>query len=267
MSALHVVFLDNFDSFTFNLVDEFARRGATVEVWRNDTEAGHVLARAEAAAGPALLVLSPGPGTPRRCGRPSGRWSPDAPGAPSPRTGSPAAARSGGAPAALPPRPPASTLHTLPADASHRPPSTARARCRRRRSPSCSAPGGPQTTGRRPPEAPDRVAIAPTQKSDAGDRGNELAHHRPARDDQRIAVAHPEIELRDARAEREANARERGDEPRLGQRLEVAIEGRARQLEARHQLVRQHGVVARLDEVDDLKHPLKAVGAFHSPIL
>jgi anthranilate synthase component 2 len=68
MSPLHVVFLDNFDSFTFNLVDEFARRGATVEVWRNDADAGHVLARARAAAGPALLVLSPGPGTPAAAG-------------------------------------------------------------------------------------------------------------------------------------------------------------------------------------------------------
>lgn len=68
MTAPHVVFLDNFDSFTFNLVDEFARRGASVEVWRNDDDAGHVLARAEAAPGAGLLVLSPGPGTPAEAG-------------------------------------------------------------------------------------------------------------------------------------------------------------------------------------------------------
>ncbi len=65
---LHVVFVDNYDSFTFNLVDEFARRGASVEVWRNSVPAAHVLGRAQPAAGPSLIVLSPGPGTPRDAG-------------------------------------------------------------------------------------------------------------------------------------------------------------------------------------------------------
>jgi anthranilate synthase/aminodeoxychorismate synthase-like glutamine amidotransferase len=69
MSApLHVVFIDNFDSFTFNLVDEFARRGALVEVWRNTVTAEHALARATSVAGPRLMVLSPGPGGPREAG-------------------------------------------------------------------------------------------------------------------------------------------------------------------------------------------------------
>lgn len=67
-ARLHVVLVDNFDSFTFNLVDEFARLGATVEVWRNDTPADLVLARASAAPGPRLVVLSPGPGGPRDAG-------------------------------------------------------------------------------------------------------------------------------------------------------------------------------------------------------
>jgi anthranilate synthase component 2 len=62
---LRVVFVDNFDSFTWNLVDEFARRGAAVEVWRNDAAAGEVLARARTAT---LLVLSPGPGRPTEAG-------------------------------------------------------------------------------------------------------------------------------------------------------------------------------------------------------
>lgn len=62
-----VVFVDNHDSFTFNLVDEFARRGCAVEVWRNGMPAAHVLARA-AAAPPALIVLSPGPGRPADAG-------------------------------------------------------------------------------------------------------------------------------------------------------------------------------------------------------
>jgi anthranilate synthase component II len=66
--ALRVVLVDNYDSFTFNLVDEFARRGAAVEVWRNDVSAGHVLTRAESTPGPRLIVQSPGPGTPREAG-------------------------------------------------------------------------------------------------------------------------------------------------------------------------------------------------------
>jgi anthranilate synthase component II len=65
-TALRIVFVDNFDSFTWNLVDEFARRGAAVEVWRNTTPASMVLERAS--AGPAMIVLSPGPGTPAGAG-------------------------------------------------------------------------------------------------------------------------------------------------------------------------------------------------------
>ncbi len=65
--ALRVVFIDNFDSFTWNLVDEFARRGAEVEIWRNTITAAHALDRART-PGPSLLVLSPGPGAPAEAG-------------------------------------------------------------------------------------------------------------------------------------------------------------------------------------------------------
>ena len=65
---MKVVFVDNFDSFTFNLVDEFARRGCDVEVWRNSARAEHVLDRATTCAGPSMLVLSPGPGRPEEAG-------------------------------------------------------------------------------------------------------------------------------------------------------------------------------------------------------
>lgn len=64
---LRLVFIDNFDSFTWNLVDEFARRGAEVEVWRNTVAAEHALARASTRT-PSLLVLSPGPGAPAAAG-------------------------------------------------------------------------------------------------------------------------------------------------------------------------------------------------------
>ena len=62
-----VVFVDNFDSFTWNLVDEFARRGSAVEVWRNTAPAALLLARAKEER-PGLLVLSPGPGSPGAAG-------------------------------------------------------------------------------------------------------------------------------------------------------------------------------------------------------
>jgi anthranilate synthase component II len=65
--ALRLVFIDNFDSFTWNLVDEFARRGALVEVWRNTVGAAHALERALTLR-PSLLVLSPGPGAPADAG-------------------------------------------------------------------------------------------------------------------------------------------------------------------------------------------------------
>jgi anthranilate synthase component 2/anthranilate synthase/phosphoribosyltransferase len=63
-----VVIVDNFDSFTFNLVDEFARRGCDVEVWRNTTSPERLAARAGRNHGAGLLVLSPGPGAPSDAG-------------------------------------------------------------------------------------------------------------------------------------------------------------------------------------------------------
>ena len=67
-APLHVLFIDNFDSFTFNLVDELRRRGAEVEVWRNDLAPEEALARALALPSPRLVLLSPGPSTPAEAG-------------------------------------------------------------------------------------------------------------------------------------------------------------------------------------------------------
>lgn len=64
----NILFVDNFDSFSFNLVDEFAKRGSHVEVWRNDIPAGRALALALALPAPRLIVLSPGPGSPAEAG-------------------------------------------------------------------------------------------------------------------------------------------------------------------------------------------------------
>jgi anthranilate synthase component 2 len=66
--SVRVLFIDNFDSFVFNLVDEFKRRGAVVDVWRNDIPADRAIEMAMAGEAPRLMVLSPGPGTPESAG-------------------------------------------------------------------------------------------------------------------------------------------------------------------------------------------------------
>jgi anthranilate synthase/aminodeoxychorismate synthase-like glutamine amidotransferase len=65
---MNVLLIDNFDSFSFNLVDEFARRGASVDVWRNDVAVDDALAMALGLAPPRVLVISPGPGAPADAG-------------------------------------------------------------------------------------------------------------------------------------------------------------------------------------------------------
>jgi anthranilate synthase/aminodeoxychorismate synthase-like glutamine amidotransferase len=59
-----VLVIDNYDSFTYNLVDYIATAGAEVEVARNDAIDAD---RAEALA-PTHVVVSPGPGTPKEAG-------------------------------------------------------------------------------------------------------------------------------------------------------------------------------------------------------
>jgi anthranilate synthase component 2 len=59
-----IVLIDNYDSFTFNLVHYFGDLGAEVVVHRNDK----VSSRAVIAADPDAIVLSPGPCTPKEAG-------------------------------------------------------------------------------------------------------------------------------------------------------------------------------------------------------
>jgi anthranilate synthase/aminodeoxychorismate synthase-like glutamine amidotransferase len=62
-----VLLIDNFDSFTYNLVEEFACLGCRVQVHRNDVP----LVRLQdilAELHDPLIVLSPGPGTPSEAG-------------------------------------------------------------------------------------------------------------------------------------------------------------------------------------------------------
>lgn len=58
-----IVLIDNFDSFTYNLVDYFYRCGAAVEVVRNNRRVGDILQLE-----PEALVLSPGPESPSKAG-------------------------------------------------------------------------------------------------------------------------------------------------------------------------------------------------------
>ena len=59
-----IVLIDNYDSFTFNLVHYFGELGADVVVHRNDK----VTTAAVMAADPDAIVLSPGPCTPKEAG-------------------------------------------------------------------------------------------------------------------------------------------------------------------------------------------------------
>ena len=59
-----IVLIDNYDSFTFNLVHYLGELGADVVVHRNDK----VTSRAVIAADPDAIVLSPGPCTPKEAG-------------------------------------------------------------------------------------------------------------------------------------------------------------------------------------------------------
>lgn len=63
-----IYFLDNFDSFTYNLVDEFSQLGFELVVYRNNVSAEHIFAQIQAESQPVLLVLSPGPGAPSEAG-------------------------------------------------------------------------------------------------------------------------------------------------------------------------------------------------------
>ncbi|MFI3185364.1 MAG: aminodeoxychorismate/anthranilate synthase component II [Methylococcaceae bacterium] len=64
MSAVKVVMIDNYDSFTYNLVQYFGELGAKVTVLRNDQVSVEDLEK----LCPDKLVISPGPCTPKEAG-------------------------------------------------------------------------------------------------------------------------------------------------------------------------------------------------------
>lgn len=59
-----LMLIDNYDSFTYNLVHYLGELGADVKVWRNDA----LDVQQAMALNPAGILLSPGPGTPDQAG-------------------------------------------------------------------------------------------------------------------------------------------------------------------------------------------------------
>lgn len=59
-----LLLIDNYDSFTFNLVQYLGELGAETAVWRNDA----LDVQQAMALRPSGIVLSPGPGTPKQSG-------------------------------------------------------------------------------------------------------------------------------------------------------------------------------------------------------
>jgi anthranilate synthase component 2/para-aminobenzoate synthetase component 2 len=63
-TGTNILLIDNYDSFTYNLVQAFAALGADVHVYRND----RITVDEALALEPTHLVISPGPGTPDDAG-------------------------------------------------------------------------------------------------------------------------------------------------------------------------------------------------------
>ena len=59
-----LLMLDNYDSFTYNLVHLFQELGVEVRVFRND----QITAEEAEGLAPSHLVVSPGPGRPEEAG-------------------------------------------------------------------------------------------------------------------------------------------------------------------------------------------------------
>ena len=63
-----IFLLDNFDSFTYNLVDQFRTLGHPVQIYRNSLPATQIFDLIQSCDNNPVLVLSPGPGAPHEAG-------------------------------------------------------------------------------------------------------------------------------------------------------------------------------------------------------
>ncbi len=67
MIPAHVIFLDNYDSFTYNLVEQCRALGYSVTVYRNTVPLSIIQQKIDNTENP-ILLLSPGPGHPKDAG-------------------------------------------------------------------------------------------------------------------------------------------------------------------------------------------------------
>ena len=67
MSKMNILMIDNFDSFTYNLVDEFEKRDCKVFVYRNNIGLKN-FENIVKKINPRLIVISPGPSAPKDAG-------------------------------------------------------------------------------------------------------------------------------------------------------------------------------------------------------
>ncbi|MBN7286925.1 aminodeoxychorismate/anthranilate synthase component II [Vibrio cholerae] len=67
MIMANILFIDNFDSFTYNLVDQFRSLGHGVTIYRNNLSADAIEQALQQLDNP-VVVLSPGPGAPSEAG-------------------------------------------------------------------------------------------------------------------------------------------------------------------------------------------------------
>jgi len=67
-SNTKIFMIDNLDSFTYNLVDEFQSLGFEPVIYRNTLSADFILNEIKKCKDPVLVVLSPGPGDPSNAG-------------------------------------------------------------------------------------------------------------------------------------------------------------------------------------------------------
>ena len=65
---MNVLMIDNYDSFTYNLVQYFGELGATVETVRNDAITPQEILNRAAGSRPDRIVISPGPCSPAQAG-------------------------------------------------------------------------------------------------------------------------------------------------------------------------------------------------------
>ena len=65
---MKLLMIDNYDSFTYNLVQYFGELGAQVETIRNDATTVHAILTRPATTRPDRIVISPGPCSPAQAG-------------------------------------------------------------------------------------------------------------------------------------------------------------------------------------------------------